>query len=82
MACDAPILKKTVPTLSESALSRQLKRLHVFGFIKRVGGTYRYYMTKLGRVAVAAWESLPLCQPLPLLIDRHILHKKCKDLAG
>jgi DNA-binding HxlR family transcriptional regulator len=47
-------LKPYLPKLSDSALSRQLKRLHVFGLIKRVAGSYRYYLTKLGRAATAA----------------------------
>ena len=51
-------LKKAVQTLSDSALSRQLKRMRVFGLIKCVAGTYRYYMTKLGRVTVATCERL------------------------
>lgn len=51
-------LKKITPTLSDSTLSRQLKRLHVFGLIKRAAGSYSYYMTKLGRVAVATCEHL------------------------
>jgi len=51
-------LKRVVPTLSDSALSRQLKRMRVFGLIKRVAGTYRYYMTKLGRAAIATCEHI------------------------
>jgi hypothetical protein len=47
-------LKSALPTLSDSSLSRQLKRLRVFGLIKKVPGTYRYYLTKLGRAASAA----------------------------
>jgi hypothetical protein len=26
-------------------------------------------------------QNLPSCQPLPLQLERHILVKKCKDLA-
>jgi hypothetical protein len=47
-------LKSFLPNLSNSALSRQIKRLHVFRLIKRVAGTYRYYLTKMGRAAIAA----------------------------
>jgi hypothetical protein len=35
-------------------LSRQLRRLLDIGVIKRVTGTYRYYLTKAGRAASAA----------------------------
>jgi hypothetical protein len=46
-----------VPILDEispSRLSRQLKRLREIGVIKKVAGTYRYYLTKIGRAATAA----------------------------
>ena len=40
--------------VSSSRLSRQLRRLRQLGVIKRVAGTYRYYLTKAGRAATAA----------------------------
>ena len=40
--------------LSASALSRQLARLRTLGLIKKVVHTYRYYLTCLGRAAIAA----------------------------
>jgi len=40
--------------LSPNRLSRQLRRLSDIGVIKRVRGTYRYYLTRLGRAATAA----------------------------
>ena len=39
---------------SPARLSRQLRRLRDIGVIKRVTGTYRYYLTKAGRAAAAA----------------------------
>ena len=45
-----PVLDK----LSPATVSRQLTRLRTLGLIKRVSGTYRYYLTRLGRSAVAA----------------------------
>jgi len=45
-----PILKKLTP----SRLSRQLRRLRDIGVIKRARGTYRYYLTRMGRAATAA----------------------------
>lgn len=39
-------------------LSRQLRRLLDLGVIKRIKGTYRYYLTKAGRAATAAAERL------------------------
>ena len=40
--------------LSPDRLSRQLRRLRDLGVIKRVTGTYRYYLTRIGRAATAA----------------------------
>ena len=40
--------------LSPDRLSRQLRRLRHLGVIKRVAGTYRYYLTRIGRAATAA----------------------------
>jgi hypothetical protein len=35
-------------------VSRILKRLRLHGLVKKIAGTYRYYLTKLGRVILAA----------------------------
>jgi hypothetical protein len=43
-----------VDWLSPDRLSRQLRRLRDIGVIKRVTGTYRYYLTRMGRAATAA----------------------------
>lgn len=60
-------LKPYLPMLSDSALSRQIKRLRVFGLIKRVAGSYRYYLTKLGRAATAACVRVTEFTILPTL---------------
>jgi hypothetical protein len=59
-------LKPFVP-LSDSALSRQLQRLRVLGLIKRVTRSYRYYLTRLGRAAIAAACSLTQFDIIPAL---------------
>jgi hypothetical protein len=43
-----------VEQLSPAQLSRQLRPLRDIGVIKRVTGTYRYYLTRIGRSATAA----------------------------
>ena len=45
-------LRKCLPEKSTAQISRILKRLHVKGLIKKIGNTYRYYMTTLGRKTV------------------------------
>ena len=47
-------LKPFLPHLSVASITRYLKRLRDFGLIKKVVGTYRYYLTRLGRSAIAA----------------------------
>lgn len=47
-------LKPFLPHLSVASITRYLKRLRDFGLIKKVVGTYRYYLTRIGRNAIAA----------------------------
>lgn len=60
-------LKHHLPEFSSSRLSRQLHRLRSIGLIKRVTRTYRYYLTRLGRAAIAAACSLTQFQIIPAL---------------
>ena len=46
-------LRPDLEMFSPGRLSRQLRRLRDIGVIKRVKGTYRYYLTKAGRAATA-----------------------------
>jgi len=54
--------------LSPTRLSRQLRRLLDLGVIKRATGTYRYYLTKVGRAATAAAEWLTEAAVIPAMI--------------
>jgi DNA-binding HxlR family transcriptional regulator len=54
--------------LSPARLSRQLRRLRDIGLIKRVTGTYRYYLTRIGRRATAALCRLTESILIPALI--------------
>jgi hypothetical protein len=47
-------LKLFLPHLSAASITRYLRRLRDFGLIKKISGTYRYYLTRLGRNAIAA----------------------------
>jgi hypothetical protein len=57
--------------ISPSAMSRQLKRLHVLGIIKKVAHTYRYYLTRIGRAAITAACSLTRFSLVPALAATH-----------
>ncbi len=54
--------------ISPTRLSRQLRRLLDLGVIKRVTGTYRYYLTKAGRAATAAAERITEAVIVPAMI--------------
>jgi DNA-binding MarR family transcriptional regulator len=59
----APLLTQC----SRATLSRQLARLRQLGVIKRVTGTYRYYLTRAGRAAIAAGRRLTEQTIIPAL---------------
>jgi DNA-binding HxlR family transcriptional regulator len=54
--------------ITPARLSRQLRRLLDLGVIKRVVGTYRYYLTKMGRAAIAAAERVTEAVVIPAMI--------------
>jgi len=56
-----------VPGLSPAALSRQITRMRRLGLVKRVAGAYRYYLTRLGRAAIAAACSITEMRIIPTL---------------
>ncbi|HYA80465.1 MAG TPA: hypothetical protein VED87_06025 [Methylocystis sp.] len=60
-------LAPLVSALSPSQLSRQLKRLRHIGVIRKVTGTYRYHITRLGRAAANAISALTTQFIIPAL---------------
>jgi len=57
--------------ITPSAMSRQLKRLRLLGLIKKVAHTYRYYLTRMGRAAIAAACSLTRFNIIPAMAATH-----------
>lgn len=57
--------------LTPSAMSRQLKRLRMLGLIKSVTHTYRYYLTRMGRAAIAAACALTRFSIVPAMASMH-----------
>ena len=47
-------LRDLLPDKNSGQIGRMLKRLHTHKLIKKVGKTYKYYLTDLGKKAVAA----------------------------
>ena len=56
-----------VPESSAASRSHQRHRLRALGLIKGVAHTYRYYLTQLGRAAIAAACSLTQFNIVPAL---------------
>ena len=46
-------LRQKLKNKNSGQISRILKRLHVHGLIKKVGRSYKYYITKLGRKVIS-----------------------------
>lgn len=57
-------------SITPSAMSRQLKRLHMPGLIKKVAHTYRYYLTRIGPSAIAAACPLTRFNIVPAMAAR------------
>jgi hypothetical protein len=64
--CRRADLLKLVP-ISSAAMSRQLRRFRLLGLIKKVTHAYRYYLTRLGRAAIAAAGSITRFQIVPAM---------------
>ncbi|MDR3342459.1 MAG: hypothetical protein LBT14_06670 [Treponema sp.] len=47
-------LRKILPEKTSGQLSRILKRLRTHGLIKKIGKTYLYYLTAMGKQVIAA----------------------------
>ena len=73
-------LCKLLGKIAPHRLSRQLRRLTDIGVIKRIGGTYRYTLTRIGRAAIAAACHLAQATIIPALASP-ILCKKSQESA-
>ena len=45
-------LRRLLPDTNSGQMSRLLKRLRVHGLIKKVGHTYKYYLTRFGKAVI------------------------------
>ena len=48
------LLRAVLPSTSAARISRLIKRLRLHGLVKRIGRTYRYYLTVLGQKTITA----------------------------
>jgi hypothetical protein len=60
-------LRKQLPSITCSAMTRILKRLHVHGIIRKVGKTYKYYLSRLGKAVITAGLTVRNMSVIPQL---------------
>jgi len=56
-----------MPWFNSGKVSRLIKRLKVFGLVKKAGKTYKYYLTKLGKELINTAEKLKETVLIPAL---------------
>jgi hypothetical protein len=60
-------LREVLSAWSGPQLSRQIKRLRMHRLVRKIGGTYRYHLTRLGRRVIAAALRLREASVIPAL---------------
>jgi DNA-binding HxlR family transcriptional regulator len=61
------MLRSSLPGKKSWQISRILKRLRLHGLIKKVGNTYKYYLTSLGKQVIVAGLSFKNMSLIPAL---------------
>ena len=60
-------LRRLLSDRNSGQISRTMKRLRVHGLIKKVGRTYKYYLTALGKQVIALGLKLKQLYIIPVL---------------
>jgi len=60
-------IRQCMPEKTSHQISRMIKRLHKHGLIKKIGNTYKYYLTKLGRRVISTGLKLKEMYIIPTL---------------
>lgn len=63
-------LRRAIPGTTAPQVSRALKRLRLHGLVKRIGRTYKYYLTKLGKTLVLTALKLRELVVIPALAQK------------
>ena len=58
-------MRSDLPGKSPGQVTRQLKRLWSHGLIRKVGKTYKYYLTELGRTVITMGLKLKTLVVIP-----------------
>ena len=62
-------LRRKLEEKNSAQISRMIKRLHVHGLIRKIGRTYKYYLTKFGSQVIAMGLKLKELVIIPNLAD-------------
>jgi len=62
-------LRSLVPETNSAAMTRFLKGLHVHGLIRKVGRTYKYYLTRLDKAVITAGLTIRNMWVIPQLAE-------------
>jgi hypothetical protein len=73
------ILKGLLPAKNTGQVARLLKRLRVYGLIKKIGKRYKYYLTHTGRYVACTALKLRELFILPQLSLAPVVRKASKD---
>jgi hypothetical protein len=60
-------LRKWLPDFNSGKISRLIKRMRVFGLIRKAGKTYKYYLSKVGKMVVITGQRLKETVLIPAL---------------
>ena len=60
-------LRRHLPDRNSGQVSRLLKRLRLYGLIKKIGHTYNYYLTRFGKDVIATGLKLRELAIIPQL---------------
>lgn len=66
-------LRRKLGEKSSARISRMIKRLHVHGLIRKIGHTYKYYLTKLGSQVITMGLKLKELVIIPNLAGHLVL---------
>ena len=63
------MMRRALPSLSSSQVSRLLKRPRLPGVLKKIGKTYKYYFTQMGRRVILTALKLRELVVIPTLAE-------------
>jgi len=65
-------LRKQLPQWTGSQISRAIRRFRELGLLKKVAGTFKYYITKLGQKVIATAMKLRETQIIPTMTNSQL----------